>query len=110
MAGDIRNDLISQDQSLHSSSATMVNDATYERFYDPTKPEIAPSKIRERAATAEGGETTANILKILKSVRLREFKDVYKKPCARDSLLTGIGAGFVFGTLRAIRGDDLFIY
>ena len=110
MAGDIRNDLISQDQSSHSSSPAMVNDATYERFYDPTKPKNAPSKIKGRVAAAEGDETTANILKIVKSVKLRDFKDVYKKPCARDSLLTGIGTGFVFGTLRAIRGDHLFIY
>lgn len=40
----------------------------------------------------------------LKTVRISDLKDGYKKPCVRDSLLIGMGAGFGVGGLRAILG------
>lgn len=44
------------------------------------------------------------IMDAFKTIKLEDFKDVYKKPCARDALLAGIGAGFGIGGLRAIIG------
>lgn len=43
----------------------------------------------------------------IKTVRLEDFKQVHMYPCVRESLLTGIGAGFGVGGLRAIFGGEL---
>jgi Protein of unknown function (DUF3767) len=43
----------------------------------------------------------------IKTVRLEDFKQVHMYPCVRDSLLTGIGAGFGIGGLRGIFGGEL---
>lgn len=44
------------------------------------------------------------VVDVLKTIKLSEFKEVHKKPCVRDSLLTGIGGGFGIGGIRAIWG------
>lgn len=40
----------------------------------------------------------------LKTVALEDFTQLHKKPCARESLLVGMGAGFGLGGLRWIVG------
>uniref|UniRef100_A0A093XHS8 Cytochrome c oxidase assembly protein COX20, mitochondrial n=1 Tax=Talaromyces marneffei PM1 TaxID=1077442 RepID=A0A093XHS8_TALMA len=40
----------------------------------------------------------------LKSIKLEDFSTFHKKPCARDSLLVGLGAGFGIGGIRGIVG------
>lgn len=40
----------------------------------------------------------------LQSLSLDKFISAYKAPCARDSLLLGIGTGFGVGGVRAILG------
>ena len=54
--------------------------------------------------TAGGRPRNATLLDALNSVRLRDFTEVHKKPCVRDALLPGIGAGFAVGGVRAIMG------
>ena len=49
-------------------------------------------------------------MEALSTIKLKDFKDVYKKPCARDALLTGIGAGFGVGGVRAIMGGQFLSY
>ncbi|ORX43853.1 hypothetical protein DM01DRAFT_1387022 [Hesseltinella vesiculosa] len=44
----------------------------------------------------------ADYVDALKSVKLEELKDIGKIPCARTSLLYGIGAGFGIAALRFI--------
>lgn len=41
---------------------------------------------------------------VVGDVSMSELSSFYKKPCARESLLTGIGAGFGIGGVRAIFG------
>ncbi|KAJ5174825.1 uncharacterized protein N7482_000702 [Penicillium canariense] len=41
---------------------------------------------------------------VVGSVSLSEISSFYKAPCARESLLTGIGAGFGIGGVRAVFG------
>lgn len=38
----------------------------------------------------------------LKSVQVEDLAKVYKVPCARESLLIGIAAGFVFGGVKLV--------
>lgn len=42
----------------------------------------------------------------LKSISLEDFSTFHKKPCARDSLLVGLGAGFGIGGVRGIVGGE----
>ncbi|CAO3596483.1 unnamed protein product, partial [Absidia cylindrospora] len=41
-------------------------------------------------------------VEVLKTVKLEEFKDVGKIPCARTSLMYGMGAAFGLGAIRFI--------
>lgn len=45
----------------------------------------------------------------LKSIKLEDFSTFHKKPCARDSLLLGLGAGFGIGGIRGIVGGERII-
>lgn len=57
--------------------------------------------------TAGGKVPEAGVIDALKSIKSNEFKEMHKKPCARDALLTGIGGGFGIGGVRAIWGGTL---
>jgi len=57
--------------------------------------------------TAGGKVQEAGVVDALKSIKPNEFKEVHKKPCVRDALLTGIGGGFGIGSVRAIWGCTL---
>jgi cytochrome c oxidase assembly protein subunit 20 len=57
-----------------------------------------------------GAKKDANdvsVTEAVKSVSLKEVTSFYKAPCARDSLLLGIGAGFGIGGLRGVLGGKL---
>lgn len=43
----------------------------------------------------------------LKSIHPSDFAQVHKLPCARDSFLTGMGAGFCVGGLRLVFSGKL---
>ncbi|KUL86522.1 hypothetical protein ZTR_04180 [Talaromyces verruculosus] len=45
-----------------------------------------------------------SISESLKTIKLEDFSTFHKKPCARDSLLLGLGAGFGIGGIRGIVG------
>lgn len=54
--------------------------------------------------TAGGKAQEAGLIDALRSIRPSEVKEMHKKPCVRDALLTGIGGGFGIGGVRAIWG------
>ncbi|DAA75034.1 TPA_exp: Cytochrome c oxidase protein 20, mitochondrial [Trichophyton benhamiae CBS 112371] len=54
--------------------------------------------------SAGGKPKEVTVMDSLRSLSLEKFASVYKAPCARDSLLLGIGTGFGVGGLRAILG------
>jgi cytochrome c oxidase assembly protein subunit 20 len=43
----------------------------------------------------------------LKSVSLSDFSTFHQKPCARDSLMIGLGTGFGIGGVRGIVGGEI---
>lgn len=57
--------------------------------------------------TAGAKVQEAGVVDALRSIKPTEFKEVHKKPCVRDALLTGIGGGFGIGGLRAFWGGML---
>jgi hypothetical protein len=52
--------------------------------------------------TAGGSAADVTLTDAAKSIKIEDFASLPKKPCVRDSLLTGITAGFVVGSSRAI--------
>ncbi len=79
-----------------------------------TKP-FAESNFPENPSLSNGEQSDdlngkfpkeASFIDGLKTVQLSDLKEGYKKPCVRDSLLTGIGAGFGIGGVRAVLGGN----
>lgn len=105
MAGDIQ-----------ESTPRRSTDSKTQRADSPAgnMPPTAPSNAN---ALPGGGQNTAgsknqeaSLLDAAKSIRLSEFKEVHKKPCVRDALMTGIGTGFGIGGVRSILGGKCSYY
>jgi cytochrome c oxidase assembly protein subunit 20 len=62
------------------------------------------------ANTAGGNAPSASISDAIKTVRWGDFKNVHMYPCARESFLTGIGAGFAVGGVRALLGGTVRLW
>ncbi|KAH8819434.1 hypothetical protein F5884DRAFT_760516 [Xylogone sp. PMI_703] len=85
---------------FHSSSPTAAS----------TGPENAnqlPLSASQNTAGSKSKELEPTFTNALKTVRLGDFKQVHMYPCVRDSLLTGIGAGFGVGGIRALLGAPI---
>ncbi|KAB8228350.1 hypothetical protein ETB97_004404 [Aspergillus alliaceus] len=68
-----------------------------------------PEESANVLATGAGpsGRVPKNDVTVTEAMKSMSFKDAtsfYKKPCARDSLLLGIGAGFGIGGIRGVLG------
>ena len=100
MAGDTRE---------VASPSTATVEQSYSQKPEPyaaSGPENANSLPGGRVNTAGGKVKEASFIDGLKSIRLSDLKEVHTKPCVRESLLTGIGAGFGIGGIRAILGGQ----
>ncbi|KAL8662569.1 MAG: hypothetical protein Q9202_004621 [Teloschistes flavicans] len=100
----------SRNESEQPSGRSETTKKTYETFgYPPSAPN-ANSLPGANANTAGGRPPQyATLADAFKTVRLEHLKEVHKKPCARESFLTGIGAGFVVGGARAVLGGPVFV-
>ncbi|EER23246.1 hypothetical protein CPC735_046160 [Coccidioides posadasii C735 delta SOWgp] len=54
--------------------------------------------------SAGGKPKEVTVMDAVKSLSTNDFTSFYKAPCARDSLLVGIGTGFGIGSLRVVLG------
>ena len=88
MAADTREDTIKKTPTPSASSSK------------ENKPD--PDAAANATVLATGKDV--GVVDVLKTIKLSELKEVHKKPCVRDSLLTGIGGGFGIGGIRAIWG------
>ena len=70
----------------------------------PTAPENANALPGGGLNTAGGNAKEASIIDAARTIHLADFKEVHKKPCVRDALMTGIGVGFSIGGVRSILG------
>jgi cytochrome c oxidase assembly protein subunit 20 len=50
----------------------------------------------------------ASVMESIKSLSMKDVTTFYKAPCARDSLMTGMGVGFAAGGIRAVVGKSPF--
>lgn len=113
MAGDIRDNApppsAPQSASSDPSNERPYQGKIYERFHVPAAPENANALPGGTVNTAGGRPKEVGLLDAAKTVKLEELTQVHKKPCVRDSLLTGIGASFSVGGIRAILGGGGFL-
>ncbi len=89
MAADTREDTVNKSSTPSS---------------EENKPEARAASATSPNATVLATGKEVGVVDVLKTIKLSEFKEVHKKPCVRDSLLTGIGGGFGIGGVRAIWG------
>lgn len=116
MAGDSREPSSSQEPGSHLPASTPST--------DPKKPkhEFPQSQVGKLWDAFGSPEERVNVLadasykprgkdpkdvsysEVVGNVSLSEISSFYKAPCARESLMTGIGAGFGIGGVRAVFG------
>ncbi len=64
-----------------------------------------PDESANMLPTASGKKANdITVTEAMKSMSLKDAASFYKAPCARDSLLLGIGAGFGVGGVRGVLG------
>jgi cytochrome c oxidase assembly protein subunit 20 len=85
---------MSDDSTRQPASAEKAFTSDQWKAAEPTHA-VKPENANVYAAAAS--QHTA-----AKSIKIEDFAALPKKPCVRDSLLTGITAGFVVGSSRAI--------
>ncbi|KAI4204260.1 MAG: hypothetical protein LQ350_001240 [Teloschistes chrysophthalmus] len=98
-----------KNESTQPSSGSDATKKTYETFdYPPSAPNA--NSLPGADANTAGGRPPqyATLTDAFKTIRLEHFKEVHKKPCARESFLTAIGAGFGVGGARFVLGGPVF--
>ena len=94
------------------SNPTMAADTREDTIKKSPTPTTSSSKDKEPEENAASNATVlatgkdVGVVDVLKTIKLSEIKEVHKKPCVRESLLTGIGGGFGIGGIRAIWGGS----
>lgn len=103
MAADSRESQSSR-PSPSPSDASASTGKTYDTFNYPATADNINSLPGANGKNPRGPPASAGITDALKSIKIDDFKAVHKKPCTREGFLTGIGAGFGIGGIRAILG------
>ncbi|KAL8725917.1 MAG: hypothetical protein Q9166_007045 [cf. Caloplaca sp. 2 TL-2023] len=107
MAADTR-DTRSSKQAAGILDTTAPTTKTYDTFNYPATPENKDSLPGANPNALAAKRTEPGIVDALKTIKLQDFKEVHKKPCTREGFLTGIGAAFATGGVRAILGAPIF--
>lgn len=92
---------LKQDASAQSFTGSQWT-APAAQPYKPSPPENANLLPGGTNNTAGGKEVDVGIMDAAKTITLEDWQKFHRKPCVRDSLLTGIVGGAGVGGLRAI--------
>lgn len=111
MAADTREDRTTNVPGTAQEMPSSAPGTAHEPPAVPVAPPNANALSGGSGLNTAGGKTKeAGVFDALRSIKLEDFKEVHKKPCVRDSLLTGIGGGFGIGGIRAILGGVQSLY
>ena len=83
----------------HASSRSQTG-KLWDAFGNPEEPANALAKATYKPPGKNPKDVSYS--EIIGSVSLSEMSNVHKRPCARESLMTGIGVGFGVGGLRGV--------
>lgn len=103
MAADAQEPKSSRQPSV-TSNPSASTEKSYDTFNYPATPENVNSLPGANSRQAHIQSTSAGFFDALKTIKLKDFKEVHSKPCTREGFLTGIGAGFGIGGIRVILG------
>jgi cytochrome c oxidase assembly protein subunit 20 len=79
----------------------------WDAFGNPEEPvNVSPGAIYDPTRQKP---KDVSVMESIKSLSLKDVTTFYKAPCARDSLMTGMGAGFAAGGIRAVVGGMLLL-
>jgi len=105
MAADTREPSASASTTSPKSTAASPQNGQTEAYAAPVAPPNANAFAAGASQNTAGGKVQEpRLMDGLRSIKSSDFKEVHKKPCVRDALLTGIGGGFGIGGARAIWG------
>ena len=108
MAADTREDTVSKPTESLKSKTSPSQGTVQEPYAVPVAPPNANALPGGAGLNTAGGRTKqAGYFDALRSIKFSDFEEVHRKPCVRDAFLTGIGAGFGIGGVRAILGGML---
>lgn len=94
-------ELLSRKKPRHASRQSQEG-KLWEEFGNPEEPiNLLPGGTYNSAG---GKPKEVTVMDAFKSLSMSDFTSFYKAPCARDSLLFGIGTGFGVGSIRGILG------
>jgi cytochrome c oxidase assembly protein subunit 20 len=111
MAADTREDRTTNVPGTAQEMPSSAPGTAHEPPAVPVAPPNANALPGGSGLNTAGGKTKeAGVFDAVRSIKLEDFKEVHKKPCVRDSLLTGIGGGFGIGGIRAILGGVQPLY
>lgn len=101
-AGDIPRSFNANPDSKKSKHerASSQTGKLWDAFGNPEEPANALAKATYKPPGKDPKD--ASYSEIIGSVSLSEFSTIHKRPCARESLMTGIGVGFGVGGLRGV--------
>jgi cytochrome c oxidase assembly protein subunit 20 len=86
-------------KTKHEPSSSQTG-KLWDAFGNPEEPANALAKATYKPPGKNPHE--ASYSEIIGTVSLSELSTVHKRPCARESLMTGIGIGFGVGGLRGV--------
>jgi cytochrome c oxidase assembly protein subunit 20 len=68
-----------------------------------------PGGTAHTAGGKPAGDENLTYFQVVKNLGPEYYLNYHKRPCVRDSQLTGIASGFVGGSLAAITGRMLYL-
>lgn len=115
MAEDTRDSTTSGPSPIQNGEPTNVEDSQrpkpkYEaksqvgKLWDAFGNPEEPVNMLPGAGSKGEKNSDVTVTDAMKSMSLKDATSFYKAPCARDSLLLGIGAGFGVGGVRGVLG------
>lgn len=108
MADDTRNSAIKEDLSREALTVDPSQKAfTGAQWQDGKAQGYQPPQNANLMAggtenTAGGQTKEIGLGDAIEAIKLEDFTVIHKKPCVRDALMVGIGAGFGVGGVRAL--------
>ncbi|KAJ6083410.1 hypothetical protein PENARI_c008G01836 [Penicillium arizonense] len=109
-AGDIPRSFNANPDSKKSKHerASSQTGKLWDAFGNPEEPANALAKATYKPPGKDPKD--ASYSEIIGSVSLSEFSTIHKRPCARESLMTGIGVGFGVGGLRGVLKGRYYLW
>lgn len=98
---DLSKEALTVDPSQKAFTGAQWQDSKSQNYQPPQNANLMPGGTENTA----GGQTKEiGLGDAFESIKAEDFSEIHKKPCVRDSFMTGIGSGFGIGGVRALFG------